>query len=529
MSAKGVTSKVLLKLFLIISIGHSLGSCGPLLKEGQDWLNVSLNISTTFSQRISRTGTENRLTEYVLAVDKSIPFSANGPSIDQVQDSNLVTLTNNTTTLSLPVGKQIKLLIFRYGESLTISQLDELMALQQLGEGSTELGIAPAIDFGQSEAFEINESEETMTIPVRLAPDITGKLAQTYVRGATVWADRLEVGSNTGNFLQDEGEVSTFSEADGSYFFSEPPAYDHLIVTEGGTKLNASGLPIPAAPMLAPSSDFGQETTNITPLTTLVATQPSLADHLASLGDWNIDVASSAGVPGSLLKLSLTTETFWSVLGSGTSPVVGSSIVGQLNALGKLAEAFAVEVDTGSFGNLSNVVAVGIENVLNDSTISRALNEKEKVQLKTALSEAVSEISSLSDDVLVEGDILSDIENTKVSVFGQISNIVCGDTSDYLNFTPAIKSITMIHANGSLHLVGVVDDDDYTQLSFNWFSEGGELVSFSSSCGVIEAIYEGFSPIETHSFSFQVSEPGTEPITKTCTWAIGADITVCEF
>jgi len=531
MSAKEVTGRELLKLCLIISVVLSLGSCGPLPKEGHDWLTVSLNISTAASQRISRTGTENRRTEYVLAVESSIPFSASGPPIDQVEDSNLVTLTNNTTTLSLPVGKSIKLLVFRYSEYLTISQLNELLALQQLGEGSTELGIAPAIDFGQSEAFEIAQADEAKTIPVWLAPDITGKLAQTYVQGATVWADRLEVGSNTGNFQLDADEVNAISDADGNYSLAPPSYHDFLLVTDNGSKPDASGRLIPAAPMLAPLPRFGQRSVNITPLTTLVATEPLLKDYLETLGDWNVDVADPAGIPGGLLKISLLAESFSTILSSGSSPVIRDNL-SRTSASAKLADALHLALSSTSPVVLNDVVKDGLQNLMADSAISRFLTEVEKTQLESAISSVVFEIEQIpADDLVKETDVLSKIENKQQTAFDQLRDIICGDTASYLNFTPVIESISMQYENGALRLVGLIDDDNYAALEFNWLDDAGnELDNVPSSyCETAEAIYPDFSPDESNSFTLKVTDPGIDNGTASCTWAAGATFTECQF
>ena len=138
---------------------------------------------------------------------------------------------------------------------------------------------------------------------------ISGKLAQTYVDNASIILDRKVSGSQRGNCSQDAGEGRTQSDPFGTFSISASQ-HDFVICTIGGTYKNSKGDDVPASPMLAPSPDSSNYAWNVTPLTTLVTTHPELKNKLDEMGGWNADIASPEGVPGRLLRLAKTVETF---------------------------------------------------------------------------------------------------------------------------------------------------------------------------------------------------------------------------
>ncbi len=519
-------------LFLIV-LGQWLLSCGTLPKEGPSKVQVSLSLSDSSLRRSLRAGTQNnRLTEYVVAVETAVDFSPNGPAPELIEDANLVTLVDNSVRLNLPVATPLKLFIFRYDAVHEKAALDELKNQELLGTGSVTLGIGAAIDFGQSNDFEIAIGDQQKTLTVQLTPDLTGKLAQTYVQGATIWADRLEVGSNTGNFQLDADEVSAISEADGSYILFPPSYHDFLLVTDNGKKQDASGQLVAAAPMLAPLPGFGQNSVNITPLTTLVATEPSLKDYLDTLGGWNVDVADPEGVPGGLLKISLLAEAYSVMISGGSSPLIEGNLTEKFRATAKLADAIFLASTSSSEVVLDNVITDGFQNLMADPAISHSLTNDEKTQFESALRSMVAEIEKIPADTLVkESDVLFQIETSQQQAFNQLKGIVCGETAAYLNFTPVIKSISMHFGDGALRLVGLVDDDNYSVLGFTWLDEAGNELknSSSTSCETAEATYPGFSPDKSHSFTLTVNDPGIDNVVATCSWAVGATFTECQF
>ena len=126
--------------------------------------------------------------------------------------------------------------------------------------------------------------------------------------------------------------------------------------------------------MLAPVPGFGHNQVNITPLTTLVATQPSLASILVNFGDWNADIANDADVNGGLLKIRLAVEAYGTLLGSGTAPLVGDA-GNQLTAIAQLAAELVTIV--GNSASLDETLALAssaaLARVLDDQTLSRKL------------------------------------------------------------------------------------------------------------------------------------------------------------
>ena len=138
-----------------------------------------------------------------------------------------------------------------------------------------------SIEFGKSELFSISNTEGTLLVngkrtsilSIQLAHQLSGRVAQSYVMGANVWADRIEPDGNI-NQQFDEDENATTSDSKGGYLLA-PNYLDYVLVTEGGFKMNTAGAFIPAAPMLATVPDDGRTEVHITPLTTLVAAAPS--------------------------------------------------------------------------------------------------------------------------------------------------------------------------------------------------------------------------------------------------------------
>ena len=506
-------------------------SCGPLPKEGVQWINVSLELNSSPKPQFSRSNTASRQTEFIVVVDEALGFSSDGPSSSQVLDSAIVDLNTATTQVTLPASTGIKLFLYRYQGEHELTVLNQLMADQRLYSGDPDLGVASSIDYGESEVFQVNSDTKSLNLTVYLAPDLSGKLAQTYVQGATVWADRLEAGSSVGNLQLDAGEVSTISEADGSYYLDPPPYENYLIVTQGGTRLNSAGGIVSAGPMLAPVPGFGQNQVNITPLTTLVATEPSLKDYLETLGGWNVDVADPTGIPGGLLKISLAVEAYWTLLCSGIVPLVEDP-GNQITAIVQLAtELVATDGNSASLDEtLASASSAALARVLNDQTLSRELTNSQQNEVQQGLTLVIEELSNISDgDVVIEGDVLADIETATKSAFDQLSSILCGGTEN-LYFTPVIKSIEMIEVNEGLRIIGKVDDDDPNALQFFWSHNGRNLEAISAANGTSETIYPNFDPtLPQQTFTFHVTGCNPSPITESCNWITGSTKTICEF
>ena len=91
--------------------------------------------------------------------------------------------------------------------------------------------------------------------PSSLPPvSISGKLAQAYVKGATIIADKIESGSSTGNCIKDTGEFSTVSSTSGDFNISVNYK-NYVICSTGGTYKDSDGNSIAAAPMMTPAPE----------------------------------------------------------------------------------------------------------------------------------------------------------------------------------------------------------------------------------------------------------------------------------
>ncbi len=149
-------------------------------------------------------------------------------------------------------------------------------------------------------------------VPVVVLP--AGNVVQGPVQGATVFADRLNLG-NVGVLDAEERAYSAITGSDGSFQITSAPPYAYQLVSSGGTDTITNQ---PAITMLAEGGSAGSAvTTNVlTPLTTLVALTPpasreALRNTIRALGvepnariDQNITPAAAA-----LVKAVTTTVT----------------------------------------------------------------------------------------------------------------------------------------------------------------------------------------------------------------------------
>ncbi len=360
-----------------------------------------------------------------------------------------------------------------------------------------------------------------------------GKLAQSYVKDAQVWADQLVDG--VGNLQWDEGEPLAISAEDGSYQLdSEAPwilSGDFQIVTSGGKKSDSNGIWIDAAPMVAPAPLPSQKETNVTPLTTLVAFEPALKKKLDALGGWNADIASPSGVSGNLLRLAKTVETLSGTLSGGSSPMV-SDFGSSLKSLGKLATELNTVEDLTDDTALKESASKAIKAVVEDPTIvPNPPTQAQKDSLTSSLEQAVQGVTAAipaSDELVVEADKLSQIENVlaEAGINEGVSVRLNMGGGSVLNFGALITRIEMSLDEDSLVLTADVPDDDPDSLEYNWFvpsqpfrvTDGSQpsarILDFSDpelevSLTIIDAAANDFSD------------------TRSCSWQ--GNPTVCEF
>ena len=316
-----------------------------------------------------------------------------------------------------------------------------------------------------------------------VSSSVKGKLAQSYVKEATIWADQLVDGK--GNLDWDTGEPLAISGDAGDYQITGDAPWilsgDFQIVTSGGKKSDSNGNWIDASPMVAPAPEPGQTETNVTPLTTLVAFEPALKEKLEELGGWNADIASPNGVSGNLLRIAKTVESLSSTLSGGSSPVV-ADFSASLKSVGKLATQLnSASGNLADNKTLNDSASQAIDAVLTDPIlVPNSLTAEQQEALRRSVEQAVQGITAVippTNEVVVEDPaLLAQIEEIldNASIDETVSvAIQLGGAN--LQFPPVIEKITMELEGTTLSLSAVVSDDNLSGLSYDWFSGSVEL------------------------------------------------------
>ena len=306
--------------------------------------------------------------------------------------------------------------------------------------------------------------------PTTTTTTVSGKIAQSYVKEARIWADRLIEGQ--GDLSWESGETLVLSGSEGDYELRDISG-DYQIVSYGGKKKNSSGEEVDAIPMAAPAAEPGQTTTNVTPLTTLVAFEPALKEKLAVYGDWNADIASPTGVSGNLLRIAKTVETFSSTISGGSSPLVGDFGT-NLESLGKLAiKLNSATEDLASDTVLKASASNALTTVVSDPTLvpdPPADTQALISSLEQAVVGITAAIPATDEEVVEDANLLAQIEEVldNASIVEGVSlNIKLGGGGT-LNFGAVLTQIEMTWIGNSLILTSVVPDDNPTSLDYNW-------------------------------------------------------------
>jgi len=366
---------------------------------------------------------------------------------------------------------------------------------------------------------------------------VGGKLAQSYVKDAQVWADQLVDG--VGNLEWDNGEPLAISGQDGDYQLTSDASWvlsgDFQIVTSGGKKTDSNGNWIDASPMVAPAPDPGQASANVTPLTTLVAFEPALKEALDALGGWNADIASPNGVSGNLLRVAKTVETLSGTLSGGSSPVV-SDFGSSLKSLGKLAATLKSAAETGadlaSDEVLEASASSAIEEVLSDPVLvpdppSATQRVALKSSVKTAVQGIATAIQSTDEPVVEDPALLDKIEKVleEASVEDEVSITMNMGSGKALSFGAVITAIEMTWVGNSLSLTAVVSDDDPDSLDYRWFTFSQTLRATNPNLPTTEVT--NFDGTNLKVLLTAIDSAANTSDTRSCTWQ--SNPTTCEF
>ena len=369
------------------------------------------------------------------------------------------------------------------------------------------------------------------TIIQKTEPTITvgGKLAQNYVKGARVWADKLVNGE--GDLKWQNGESLAVSSSDGGYQLTEITG-DFQVVTYGGKKQDSAGNWIDAIPMVAPAPEAGQTTTNVTPLTTLVAFEPALKQKLAAYGDWNADIASPNGVSSNLLRIAKTVETLSSTISGGDSPLI-TDFNANLKSLGVLATQLnATGGDFASDTVLKASASNALTTIVADTTlVQNTPTAAKKSQLTNSLEQAVQgitgAISATNEVVLEDSVLLSQIEEVldNASIDDTVS-ITLNMGGSNLNFGAIITEIEMQWVANTLVLIATVADDDYSSLDYNWSTTSSPLSVTNPSLPTARVSnFDGSSLRVSLTLIDIAANDFTD--TRSCVWQTNP--TICEF
>jgi hypothetical protein len=366
---------------------------------------------------------------------------------------------------------------------------------------------------------------------------VGGKLAQSYVKDAQVWADQLVDG--VGNLEWENGEPLAISGQDGDYQLTSDASWvlsgDFQIVTSGGKKTDSNGNWIDASPMVAPAPDPGQASANVTPLTTLVAFEPALKEALDALGGWNADIASPNGVSGNLLRVAKTVETLSGTLSGGSSPVV-SDFGSSLKSLGKLAATLKSAAETGadlaSDEVLEASASSAIEEVLSDPVLvpdppSATQRVALKSSVKTAVRGIATAIQSTDEPVVEDPALLDKIEKVleEASVEDEVSITMNMGSGKALSFGAVITAIEMTWVGNSLSLTAVVSDDDPDSLDYRWFTFSQTLRATNPNLPTTEVT--NFDGTNLKVLLTAIDSAANTSDTRSCTWQ--SNPTACEF
>ena len=360
-----------------------------------------------------------------------------------------------------------------------------------------------------------------------------GKLAQSYVKDAQVWADQLVNGE--GNLEWDPGEPIFISGEDGDYQLSGDVPWilsgDFQIVTAGGKKTDSSGNWVNASPMVAPPPESGQTDSNVTPLTTLVAFEPALKAKLEALGGWNVDIASPNGVSGKVLRLAKAVEAYSGALSGGSAPVV-SDLGASLKSLGKLATKFNAVDDLTDAKALKDSASSAITEVISDPTlVPNPPTADQQAAIANSAQQAVQGITDAipaTDDPVVENPtLLSKIEDVldNASVGEGVALTLSMGSGSTLSFGAVITAIKMSWVGNSLFLTVLVADDDPGSLQYKWFVFSQSLKAKDPN--VRNAEISDFDGTNLKVLLSVIDGAASTSDTRSCTWKVNP--TVCEF
>jgi len=306
-----------------------------------------------------------------------------------------------------------------------------------------------------------------------------------------------------------------------------------LLISFGGTYLNSEGKELPASPMLAPKPLSSKDTFNITPITTLVAVEPSLKLSLEKLGDWNTDIASPDGASAPLLRLAKTVESLSGILGHGEEPIALNDVA-RLRSITIFANSLVAlsAEELISASSLRSASSSALEQIFADKSISRNLNTSVRTQIQSSMEDLVNAIVSRipSSGNVVESDIVASIEKVQSAAQASIQNELDQQVTVSLGglgfeFDPIITKITLELKNDKLHMAAVVSDERPETLSYRWTTSPTTNLSNPFS---VESSLDKYDN-STLTVILRVTDDTDTYTTEICAWDEKSNPTICDF
>jgi hypothetical protein len=306
---------------------------------------------------------------------------------------------------------------------------------------------------------------------------LQGYVSQSRVVGAKVWADR-----NVNNVL-DFGETSDAATSNSGLFTLDLNQLDEIanyrLISTGGTARALTSAAAPVGVMLAPRG-----AKNITPLTTVVALNTTLANAIASATgeSYDVDIAKSGGVSPTALRLAKGIETFMYVFGRNESGIL-TNVDDQISAITYLSTRLgsATLTDTTSIQSaIDSAVDDTIDGIPSLAFLTNAIKTSLKSEVSSAAKSVMDSISS-SARKITEASIISACSNAFAAT-DLVKNDTLGNVSK-LTLAQASGKVVQSYVNGATVFIDFDNDlvQDANETAVTTGTDGSYTLSYNNA------------------------------------------------
>ena len=355
-------------------------------------------------------------------------------------------------------------------------------------------------------------------------PPPSGKVVQGPVHGATVFADKI-VSGTTGDYVMDSAEAATetLTDAQGNFKLPVTPAYNYVVVSKGGTDTSTG---LPAIQLLAPAGSA-----NISPLTTLVALDPTAKTKIETLGvKYDADISKSSTSAALLLAKSVETtiKTLTNAFAAAATTGGTSLTSAQVAVIqSTVATAIATEIakptstltDASSLkGVLTTALTTGLDAVKASPTMSNVTVTASSASVAATIADVVTTVATQIGPIstttpVVETTIFTPTSAATTAVNGAIST-TSSSVSTSVSVTPDTTPPTVTLVTPADGATGVALNSVITAT----FSEPINTATFSISGLAGSVSYNG----TTNTVTFTPAAPLAANTTYTVT--IGTNV-----